>query len=63
MLVGQCQRCGAPATLRCTLCGRTLCRNCLDTDERICPDCLALQKQPHGPVGPRQPPSRRQLIR
>jgi hypothetical protein len=59
MLVGTCQRCGAPATLRCAFCGRTFCRDCLDADERMCPDCLAMQKSGKGPVGARVPPSRK----
>jgi hypothetical protein len=59
MLVGSCAKCGAPATLRCSLCGRTLCRNCLDADERICPDCQQMQKQSKATGGVRLPPSRR----
>lgn len=59
MLVGECARCGSPATLRCTVCGRTYCRKCLDADERICPDCLALQKRPKGDLTVQTPPSRR----
>ncbi|HXY47314.1 MAG TPA: hypothetical protein VEK13_05415 [Thermoplasmata archaeon] len=59
MLVGQCARCGAPASLGCTVCGRTFCRNCLDVDERVCTDCLEVQKTSRGPVGSRSPPSRR----
>jgi hypothetical protein len=60
VLVGQCARCGAPASLGCTMCGRTFCRNCLDTDERLCADCLEAQKSHRGgPVGSRSPPSRR----
>lgn len=59
MLVGQCARCGAPATLRCASCGRTFCRSCLDADERICPDCLALAKKTKGDLNVRVPPSRR----
>lgn len=59
MLVGSCQKCGAPATLRCTFCGRTFCRNCLDREERVCPDCLLMQKRSKGPVGSQLPPSRR----
>jgi hypothetical protein len=63
MLVGTCQRCGAPATLRCSFCGRTFCRNCLDADERMCPDCIAMQKAGKGPTGARLPPSRRNVQR
>jgi hypothetical protein len=59
MLVGQCARCGAPASLGCTVCGRTFCRTCLDADERVCTDCLEVQKRSHGTVGGRSPPSRR----
>ncbi|HEV2166781.1 MAG TPA: hypothetical protein VGS23_07415 [Thermoplasmata archaeon] len=59
MLVGSCQKCGAPATLRCSFCGRTFCRNCLDTDERLCAECRSLHKRSEGPDGPRLPPSRR----
>ncbi|HEV2520616.1 MAG TPA: hypothetical protein VGX00_08420 [Thermoplasmata archaeon] len=59
MLVGSCQNCGAPATLRCAFCGRTFCRNCLDSDERLCSECRALHKKALGPDGPRLPPSRR----
>lgn len=59
MLVGSCQKCGLPASLRCTFCGRTFCRNCLDEDERMCADCRGLQKRVASPVGPRTPPSRR----
>jgi len=57
-LVGQCQRCGAPAHLRCTVCGRTLCVSCLDTEERICPDCVAVQKRQKGFPTVKHPPSR-----
>jgi hypothetical protein len=58
MLVGSCQKCGAPATLRCALCGRTFCRNCLDTDERLCSECLRQMKRPgiSGPATPSPPP-------
>ena len=59
MLVGQCARCGAPATLGCTICGRTFCRSCLDFEERICSDCLDSQKHAKNPVEARPPPSRR----
>jgi len=59
MLVGQCARCGAPASLGCVICGRTFCRNCLDQDERICADCLDTQKRTKDPVAARSPPSRR----
>jgi hypothetical protein len=59
MLVSQCAKCGAPATLHCTVCGRTFCRTCLDVDERICGDCHTLQKNAKGSVGVRIPPSRR----
>jgi hypothetical protein len=59
MLVGQCARCGSPATLRCTSCGQTFCRQCLDSEERVCPDCLALLKKPKGDLSVRTPPSRR----
>lgn len=59
MLVGSCARCGAPATLRCSLCGRTLCRNCLDPEERMCPECIQLQKKQKGSPGVPVPPSRR----
>ena len=59
MLVGQCARCGLPASLGCTVCGRTFCRNDLDADERICSDCAAGQKNAKSPVGARSPPSRR----
>jgi hypothetical protein len=59
MLVGSCQKCGAPATLRCAFCGRTFCRNCLDTDERLCAECRGLHKKGEGVDGPRLPPSRR----
>lgn len=62
MLVGSCQKCGAPATLRCALCGRTFCRNCLDSDERLCSQCLRLQKHPAGP-GPPSPPHARDGLR
>jgi hypothetical protein len=58
MLVGSCQKCGAPATLRCALCGRTFCRNCLDTDERLCSQCLRLRKHPDGPGRPSSPGGR-----
>lgn len=63
MLVGQCARCGAPATLGCTVCGRTFCRHCLDSDERTCSDCLEVQKRVKNPVENRPPPSRRVLRR
>jgi protein-arginine kinase activator protein McsA len=59
MLVGQCARCGAPASLGCTVCGRTFCRTCLDSEERTCSDCLETQKQVKNPVESRPPPSRR----
>ena len=59
MLVGQCARCGTPATLGCTICGRTFCRSCLDSDERVCSDCLEIQKHAKSPVQSRPPPSRR----
>ncbi len=59
MLVGQCARCGAPASLGCTVCGRTFCRGCLDSEERMCADCAAAQKNAKGPVAARIPPSRR----
>ena len=59
MLVGQCARCGLPASLGCTLCGRTFCRNDLDADERICSDCAAGLKNAKSAVGARSPPSRR----
>jgi hypothetical protein len=59
VLVGQCARCGMPASLGCTICGRTFCRSCLDADERICSDCAAGQKEHKGPVEARSPPSRR----
>lgn len=63
MLVGQCARCGMPASLGCTICGRTFCRNCLDADERVCSDCVAGQKAQKGSaVEARSPPSRR-LVR
>ena len=60
-MVGQCARCGMPASLGCTVCGRTFCRNCLDTDERTCSDCLEAQKRAKNPVESRPPPSRRML--
>jgi len=63
MLVGQCARCGMPATLGCTICGRTFCRNCLDPDERICSDCAGAQRKMRNPVEARSPPSRRLLRR
>ena len=59
MFVGQCARCGKPATLGCTVCGRTFCRGCLDADERICSDCAQTLKQTKNPVEARSPPSRR----
>jgi hypothetical protein len=59
MFVGQCARCGIPATLGCTICGRTFCRGCLDTDERLCSDCVHIQRQSKNPVEARAPPSRR----
>ncbi len=59
MLVGQCARCGSPASLGCTVCGRTFCRNCLDQDERICGDCVEMQKHAKSAVQSRPPPSRR----
>jgi len=59
VLVGQCARCGIPATLGCTICGRTFCRQCLDSDERVCADCLEMQKHAKSPVQSRPPPSRR----
>jgi hypothetical protein len=59
MLVGQCARCGVPASLGCTICGRTFCRNCLDADERVCADCLESLKHAKSPVQSRPPPSRR----
>ncbi|MGI0132547.1 MAG: hypothetical protein ACREDK_05580 [Thermoplasmata archaeon] len=59
MLVGSCHRCGAPATLRCSVCARTFCRNHLDADERICPDCAAFQKKQRGAPNLPAPPSRR----
>jgi hypothetical protein len=60
VLVGQCARCGSPASLGCTVCGRTFCRMCLDSDERMCSDCAAVQKTHHKSlVAPRSPPSRR----
>jgi NMD protein affecting ribosome stability and mRNA decay len=62
MLVGSCQKCGAPATLRCALCGRTFCRNCLDSDERLCSDCLRTQKR-HAGIGLPSPPSGRPGVR
>lgn len=58
MLVGQCARCGAPASLGCTVCGRTFCRNCLDSDERTCSDCVEVLKRAKSPVEARPPPSR-----
>ncbi len=63
MLVGQCARCGMPASLGCTICGRTFCRNCLDADERVCSDCAAGLKQQKSPVDARSPPSRRVVRR
>lgn len=62
MLIGSCQRCGAPASLRCAFCARTVCRNCLDADERMCPDCVHLQKKQakhHGVASSPPPPSHR----
>lgn len=59
MLVGQCARCGTPASLGCTVCGRTFCRKCLDSDERTCSDCLEVQKHAKSPIESRHPPSRR----
>ncbi len=59
MLVGQCARCGLPASLGCTVCGRTFCRNDLDADERVCSDCAASLKNAKSPVSARTPPSRR----
>jgi hypothetical protein len=59
MFVGQCARCGIPATLGCTICGRTFCRGCLDADERMCSDCVAGQRNVKSPVDARAPPSRR----
>lgn len=61
MFVGQCARCGMPASLGCTVCGRTFCRNCLDSDERMCSDCAAGLKQQKGSVEARAPPSRRMV--
>lgn len=63
MLVGQCARCGMPASLGCTICGRTFCRNCLDADERVCSDCQANARQQKSPVEARAPPSRRVVRR
>jgi hypothetical protein len=59
MLVGSCAQCGAPATLRCTICGRTYCHKCLDSDERRCADCQAMLKQQRGIPTPGHPPSRK----
>jgi len=59
VFVGQCARCGIPATLGCTVCGRTFCRGCLDADERVCSDCAQALKQTKNPVEARSPPSRR----
>lgn len=59
MLVGQCARCGAPASLGCTVCGRTFCRACLDSEERMCSDCQTGQRNAKSPVAARVPPSRR----
>jgi hypothetical protein len=59
MLVGQCVRCGLPASLGCTVCGRTFCRADLDADERLCADCAVGVKNVKSPVGARGPPSRR----
>jgi hypothetical protein len=59
MFVGQCARCGIPATLGCTACGRTFCRGCLDADERLCQDCVSIQRRAKSPVEARAPPSRR----
>jgi hypothetical protein len=59
VFVGQCARCGRPATLGCTVCGRTMCRECLDPDERMCSECAIALKQSKNPVEHRSPPSRR----
>jgi hypothetical protein len=63
VLVGQCARCGTPASLGCTVCGRTFCRSCLDADERMCADCVAGLKNAKSPVAARGPPSRRLVAR
>jgi hypothetical protein len=59
MFVGQCARCGIPATLGCTVCGRTYCRGCLDADERMCAECVQGLRNVKNPVEARAPPSRR----
>jgi hypothetical protein len=59
MIVASCQKCGAPASLRCMYCGRTFCFHCLDQDERVCSDCMPLHRQPRRSVGQNQPPSRK----
>jgi hypothetical protein len=59
VFVGQCARCGSPASLGCTVCGRTMCRTCLDPDERMCSECVTAMKHPKNPVEHRSPPSRR----
>ncbi|MCI4335501.1 MAG: hypothetical protein L3K04_07755 [Thermoplasmata archaeon] len=57
-LVGQCRRCGNPASLRCTVCGRLLCRSCLDSEERICPECTEARRHQKGIPSVKHPPSR-----
>ncbi|MGI0151004.1 MAG: hypothetical protein ACREC5_03595 [Thermoplasmata archaeon] len=57
-LVGQCQKCGAPAHLRCSVCGRTLCSKCLDSDERICAECASVARSRKGLPSVKHPPSR-----
>ncbi|HTT73866.1 MAG TPA: hypothetical protein VMG99_06970 [Thermoplasmata archaeon] len=59
MLVGQCARCGAPASLGCTVCGRTVCRSCLDPEERMCLDCESSTRRTKSPIEHRGPPSRK----
>jgi len=59
VFVGQCARCGAPASLGCTVCGRTMCRQCLDSDERMCSDCATTLHRSKSPVEHRSPPSRK----
>ncbi|HUI38068.1 MAG TPA: hypothetical protein VLY85_00390 [Thermoplasmata archaeon] len=56
--MGSCQKCGAPASLRCASCGRTFCRDCLDADERLCGECLQMLRRKRPMSDLRPPPSR-----
>lgn len=49
MIVGQCIRCGRPATRACPLCGQLYCSEHMSATERVCADCAGGARRGRAP--------------